>query len=248
MTRPDDHTADERAVTAEEPGLRPDPPLIDEESGIEERPQNRREWAGPLRSLVLPLLIVATLVGGLWYWQQRDTGGASNTADGLGIVDLPEAKNATGRSPSTDVGRAAPDFILETPDGTRLRLSDLQGKPVLVNFWASWCAPCRQEMPEIVRAYNAQQPPGARWQVVAVDLQENAGAVRAFADEFGMRFPVVIDRTGGVADAWRIGGPVEGIPSSYFLDAQGIVRARAFGPMSSDTLAANLRTVGAEMR
>jgi len=246
MMHPDDPAAPEAPATAEERDRRPDPPLIDEESGIEERPQNRREWAGPVRSLVLPLLIVATLVGGLWYWQQRDTGGATGGADGLGIVELPADRNPTGRLPSTDIGRAAPDFVLETPDGARLRLSDLRGKPVLVNFWASWCAPCRQEMPEIVRAYNAQQPPGARWQVVAVDLQENAGAVRAFADEFGMRFPVVIDRTGGVADAWRIGGPVEGIPSSYFLDAEGVVRARAFGPMTADTLTEHLQAVGVQ--
>ena len=102
---------------------------IDEESGVEERPQNRREWSGALRSLVLPLLIVATIVGGLFYLERRDSGGSAASADGLGIVTLPAAKNATGQSPSSDVGRAAPDFVLQRLDGTTLRLSDLQGKP-----------------------------------------------------------------------------------------------------------------------
>ena len=215
---------------------------IDDVSGVEERPQNRREWRGVLRSLVLPLLIVATIVGGLVYVERERGGGGSVASDGTGIVELPAEKNATGRGVSTEIGRAAPDFVLKAPDGSQVRLSDLQGKPVLVNFWASWCTPCRQEMPEIVKAYDAQK--GGGLVVVAVDLQENGDEIDAFAREFGMTFPIVIDRNGGVADAWRIGGPVEGIPSSYFLDEHGVVQARAFGPMTAGTIAQNLRTIG----
>ncbi len=219
----------------------PDTHLIDADSGVEERPQNRREWRGALKSLVLPLLIVATIVGGLLYLERRrDTSGADD-ASGYGIVALPNALNSTGRSPSPEEGRAAPDFLLPTVDGGELRLSDLRGKPVLVNFWASWCAPCRQEMPDIVRAYDERAADGLV--VVAIDLQEDAGTVREFADEFGMTFPIVIDRTGQVADAWRIGGPIEGIPSSYFIDANGIVRSRVFGPMTEDVLTEELGKV-----
>jgi len=212
---------------------------LDEVSGVEERPQNRREWSGVFRSLALPLLIVATIVGVLLYVEQRGGGGA--TADGTGVVALPEALNATGRAPSSDIGRTPPDFILETPDGAVMRFSDLRGRPVLVNFWASWCAPCQREMPDIVRAWTAYREHGLV--VLAVNLQENVGAVRTFADDFGMEFPIVIDRNGQVADAWRIGGPVEGIPASYFVDASGIVRARSFGPMTAETIDENLRTV-----
>ena len=213
---------------------------LDADSGIEERPQNRREWSGVLRSLLLPALIVATIVGGLFYLQRRDSGGSGNNS-GFGIVALPTEANATGKSPSTDVGRAAPDFLLETPDGGQLRFSDLRGKPVLVNFWASWCTPCRQEMPAIVRAYDAHQRDGLV--VVGVDLQENDGQVRDFAQEFGMKFPIVIDRNGGVGQAWHIGGPIQGIPSSYFIDPTGVVRARNFGPMTADVIDQNLATI-----
>jgi thiol-disulfide isomerase/thioredoxin len=213
---------------------------IDDGSGIEERPQNRREWAGVARSLVLPLLIVGTIVGVLLYIERERNSGSSG--DGrFGIVALPDALNPTGRSPSTDVGRAAPDFLLQTPDGGELRFSDLRGKPVLVNFWASWCTPCRKEMPEIVRAYDANGSDSLI--VVAIDLQENDRQVKDFADEYGMRFPVVIDRTGQVAEAWRIGGPIEGIPSSYFIDAGGIVRARVFGPMDAERIEEELAKV-----
>jgi peroxiredoxin len=213
---------------------------LDDVSGVEERPQNRREWSGALRSLLLPALIVATIVGAIYYLQ-REGGGASVDSRGFGVVALPDALNTTGRSPSTDIGRAAPDFLLETPDGGQLRFSDLRGKPVLVNFWASWCAPCRQEIPEIVRAYAAHKADGLV--VVVVDLQEPDAAVREFASEFGMTFPIAIDRTGSVGQSWRIGGPVKGIPSSYFVDADGIVQARAFGPMTADTINENLAKV-----
>ncbi len=219
----------------------PDTHLIDEDSGVEERPQNRREWRGALKSLVLPLLIVATIVGTLLYLERRRDSGGAGDDGGYGIVALPDALNSTGRSPSTDEGRVAPDFLLPTLDGGELRLSDLRGKPVLVNFWASWCAPCRQEMPDIVRAYDEHADDGLV--VVAINLQEDAGTVREFADEFGMKFPIVIDRTGQVADAWRIGGPIEGIPSSYFIDVNGIVRARVFGPMDEPMLAEQLAKV-----
>jgi peroxiredoxin len=213
---------------------------IDDESGIEERPQNRREWAGIARSLVLPLLIVGTIVGVLLYVERERESGAAG--DGrYGIVALPDALNPTGRSPSTEIGRAAPNFLLQTPDGGEVRLSDLRGKPVLVNFWASWCTPCRKEMPEIVRAYDARKDEGLI--VVAIDLQENDGQVREFASEYGMSFPVVIDRTGQVAEAWRIGGPIEGIPSSYFIDVEGIVRARVFGPMDAGRIEQELAKV-----
>ncbi|MBF6600022.1 MAG: TlpA family protein disulfide reductase [Dehalococcoidia bacterium] len=215
------------------------PPDLDPE--VEERPQGRREWQGPLRSLALPLLIVAVIVGGVYYLQNR--GGAAPAANpgGFGTVALPAALYPAGTSPSSEVGRVAPDFLLERADGGTLRLSDLRGRPVLVNFWATWCPPCRKEVPEIVKAYTANQAAG--FVVVGVDLQENAGATNSFASEFGMKFPIVIDRTGEVGQTWRIGGPIKGIPSSYFIDRQGVVRARFFGPMSAQTIADDIKKI-----
>lgn len=207
---------------------------LDEESGVEERPQNRREWSGPLRSIALPLLIVATIVGVLVY-VERTRGGSVGSDDGYGTVELAPELNPTGATVGTEVGDAAPDFLLRLAGGGSLRLSDLRGTPLLVNFWATWCTPCREEMPRIVRAYN-----DGGFVVVAVNLQENEGIIRDFADDFGMVFPVPIDRTGEVGETWRIGGPIEGIPSSYFIDGAGIVRARVFGPMSDETLAENI--------
>jgi peroxiredoxin len=206
-----------------------------------ERPQGRREWSGPLRSIVLPLGILAIIVGGLWYWDERqsETGGAYDET--FGVVELPEDRNVTGESPAAEVGRAAPDFLLEQPAGGTLRLSDLQGKPVLVNFWASWCTPCRSEMPELVKTYERYQDQGLV--IVGVDLQETDRQVTDFAEEFGVDFPLVVDRDSEVADSWRIGGPIEGLPSSYFLDAEGVVQERFYGPLDEESLDEKLSSI-----
>jgi len=195
----------------------------------DERPLRRREWSGALRSVLLPLLILAAIVGGLWWWESRDRSGGVDD-ERYGIVDLPAALNPTSRQPSTDVGRAAPDFLLERLGGGELRLSDLRGKAVLVNFWASWCPPCREELPVLVDAYQRHESRG--FVVVGVNLQEADGKVHDFAREFGVDFPVVIDRDGEVADAWRLGGPVRGLPTSYFIDEHGVVRDFFYGPLT----------------
>lgn len=200
----------------------------------------RRSWTGAFRSLVLPLGLLAIILGGLWYWDARDSGPGVDDG-GYGTVDLPAARNVTGRSPAVERGRAAPDFLLETPDGGELRLSDLQGQPVLVNFWASWCSPCRAEMPELVAAYERYRDDGLV--IIGVNLQETNGRVISFAEDFGIEFPLVIDRDGELSDVWRLGGPIEGIPTSYFIDATGVVRAFFFGPMQADDLEERLAEI-----
>jgi peroxiredoxin len=217
---------------------RPEPPAQED---LEERPQRRREWSGPMRSIVLPLAILAAIVGGLWYWDSRDGGGTGGEDGRFGVVELPEDKNPTGKKPLAEVGRAAPDFLLETPQGGTLRLSDLQGQPVVLNFWATWCPPCREEMPELVAAYERHREAGLV--IVGVDLQEPDKTVLDFADEFGIVFPLVIDRDGDVADAWRLGGPIEGIPTSYFIDETGVVRDFFYGPMTEDFLEERLAKI-----
>jgi len=191
---------------------------------------------------VLPLGILTVIVGGLWYWEERQSGENGDYDDAFGIVALPDVKNVTGESPRPEVGRAAPDFLLETPSGGTLRLSDLQGSPVLVNFWASWCPPCRSEMPELVDAYERYKSDGLV--IVGVDLQETNDQVNEFAEDFGVDFPLVIDRDSEVGDAWRLGGPIKGLPSSYFIDERGVIQERFFWPLNEefleDRLASNL--------
>ncbi len=216
----------DRPVT--EDALSPD--RSDYVAGVDERPQRRREWSGGLRSVALPLLAVVAIVAVVWYLQSG-RGGGGGRESGIGIVALPAEKNPTGRPAAAEVGRAAPDFVLRTLDSGTVRLSDLRGRTVLLNFWASWCQPCRQEMPELVRAQAELGERGL--QVVAVDLQEPDGPVGDFAREFGMRFPVAFDRTGEVARTFRASTQ---LPTSVLVDAQGVVRGLNPGPFTRDSL------------
>lgn len=203
-------------------------------------PGTPSRWAGLLRSVVFPLAVLAAIVGGLWYWDRQ--GGGTRVDDSrFGIVELPAAKNPTGREPTSEVGRAGPDFLLEKSGGGTLRLSDLQGQPVLLNFWATWCPPCRREIPELVAAYERHRRDGLV--IVGVDLQEADSKVQEFAGEFGITFPVVIDRDGEVADVWRLGGPVKGLPTSYFVDRTGVIRDFFYGPLTEQELEKRLAKI-----
>ena len=131
------------------------------------------------------------------------------------------------------VGRPAPAFSLQDLDGRTVTLADASGKPLLINTWATWCVPCREEMPAIQRAYEAHQSAGLR--VLAVDALEDAASVRAFESKFHLSLPAVID-SGSFQKAYG----VVGLPSSFFVDRHGIVRAVQLGQMNEQTLSAKL--------
>ncbi|MHB8577876.1 MAG: TlpA family protein disulfide reductase, partial [Dehalococcoidia bacterium] len=207
----------------------PEAPSTDERDtgALDERPQRRREWSGAMRSVALPLLAVAAIVGAVWYLQGGRSAGATKTGAGLGVLPLDSARNHSGKSASAEKGRAAPDFRLLTLDGRTVRLSDLQGKIVLINFWATWCLPCRQEMPEIVKAYAKYHDRG--FEVMSVDEQEDDATVQKWVTEFGMQFPVAMDRTGQVGLTFRAGTQ---FPTSLYIDPRGIVTDIKYGPMN----------------
>ena len=199
----------------------------DETPELDSRPQSRREWSGWLRSIVLPIGLVVAIIGVLLYVQ---SGGNEARDDGFGTVDLPETRNATSQAPNARDGRAAPDFLLPQLNGDPLRLSDLQGRPLVVNFWASWCVTCRAEVPDLIDLYDAHKDNGLL--LLGVNLRETEGAASRFVNEFGINYPIVFDRDGDVAGTWRIGGPNQGVPSTYFIDRAGVVRKVVFGTVT----------------
>ncbi len=161
--------------------------------------------------------------------------------DGFGTVELPATKNVTSEGPSASAERAAPDFLLRQLGGDPLRLSDLQGRPVIVNFWATWCPTCRAETPDLIALYEQHQASGLV--ILGVNLRENEGAVAGWVEDFGIPYPIVFDRTGEVASTWRIGGPNRGVPSTYFIDSEGVVRKVVFGYVTKELAAEGLSLI-----
>jgi len=133
----------------------------------------------------------------------------------------------------------AADFTLKTLAGGTARLSDYEGRPLFLNFWASWCTPCRGEMSDIIATYNAHK--GQELQVLAINLtdQERMKDVRKFADEFQMPFPVLLDEEGEVRKRYAL----HGVPTSVFIDAQGIVRLVNPGPITNETIRRGLAAI-----
>jgi thiol-disulfide isomerase/thioredoxin len=109
-------------------------------------------------------------------------------------------------------------------------LSDFRGKKVMINFWASWCGPCRYEAPYLVKVYEEVHDQG--FEILAVNLRENPSTVSRFVEEFGFRFPVLLDRNGEVGAAYY----VVAIPTSVFVDDQGIIRYVLWGALTEQRL------------
>lgn len=198
------------------------------ETEVDERPQQRREWSGPLRSVVLPIVSVAAIVGAIWYIERRDD--VSDAAGG--VIERPGQTDVAAAQ-----GKVAPDFVLASLDGSDVKLSDFAGRPVFVNFWATWCVPCRKEMPEIIAA--SERYADRNLAVIAVNVQEPRDAAAGFAKDFGMTFPTVLDPRGQVAAAYR----VTGLPTSYFIDRDGVIRGVWFGPLDADEMDKQLRKI-----
>ncbi len=130
-----------------------------------------------------------------------------------------------------NVGDAAYDFALPDLDGHQVSLADFQGKPVVVNFWATWCPPCRLEMPEFQRAYEAYEDDGLV--ILAVNEAEQAEKVRSFFyDEMGYTYTPLLDEEGKVAEAY---GAI-GLPATFFVNAAGEVTAVHRGALTERQL------------
>ncbi|MBI4537423.1 MAG: TlpA family protein disulfide reductase [candidate division NC10 bacterium] len=136
--------------------------------------------------------------------------------------------------PSTMVGKPARDFSLTLFDGRTVRLSDFRGKVVFLNFWASWCPPCREEAPLLEAAWRRYQTQGVVF--LGVDIQDREEDARRFVQAFGITYPNGRDDRGRIA----IDYGVYGIPETYFIDPSGRITAKYIGALNMTILAARL--------
>lgn len=130
------------------------------------------------------------------------------------------------------------DFELPSIDGDRMvRLSDFRGKVVMVDFWSSWCPPCRQESPALAAAYEDFRDQGVEF--VGIAIWDVDSETRKFRDAFELEYPIVADSNGAVAVEWG----VVGIPEKFFVDREGRVVKKYAGPMTRDRLGLELRAL-----
>lgn len=140
-------------------------------------------------------------------------------------------------APKTGLGYGdlAPNFELETLEGEKRKLSDFRGEPVMINFWATWCPPCKAEMPDMERFYKNHKVT-----IFSVNLtqQENSQkTVETFVDDYDLTFPIMLDKQIDVADTYL----VQTIPTTYILDSEGKIFHKMIGPMNYDDMVAKYK-------
>ncbi len=181
---------------------------------VRENPEMRhlciRRWSSPGRGILLALLVLAS---SLLCWGKAVS--LAPRGEGLGV------------------GKAAPDFITSTLDGQRLTLEMYRGRPIVLNFWATWCKPCREEMPLLQKTYTTHQSAGLVVVALSQDSMESLEIVRSYLTTANLTFPAVMDTDGAIATQFQ----VLLLPSTIFIDATGTITAVHLGPLHEARLA-----------
>ena len=170
------------------------------------------------RRLIAPVVVIALLA--------------------LLTAGLLRPRDPNGGAGTPLAGKAAPEFTLENLDGGRLSLEQFRGRPVLINFWASWCVPCRDEAPLLRQA--AIRHAGQGLVILGVTFNDRPVDSRRFRDEFELGFPILID---GADGRTAVNYGVTGVPETYFIDREGRVTARHAGPVNAEALAERLAEI-----
>ncbi|MFT9846458.1 redoxin domain-containing protein [Aneurinibacillus sp. REN35] len=179
---------------------------------------------------IAALLVLFALVGGVLYGTmgKKETDEQTPpTAASSGEVSAEKAEPAA--KVGVKKGNLAPDFTLDTLDGKTIRLSELRGKTVIMNIWATWCPPCRKEIPDMVAFYEKAK--GEQVEILAVNLTETESSipnVKRFVEGMEMQFPILLDKKSKVANLYE----ATVVPTSIIIDKDGIIQDIVTGPMT----------------
>lgn len=183
--------------------------------------------------------ILFILLAGMLGWAVYDftSSGEEGTEEESGAVmtsPVEEKKKDEAKEVGLGIGKTAPDFTLQTLDGETTSLKDYRGQRVIVNFWATWCPPCRAEIPDFQKLYENEEV-----EILAVNMTETEDSVeyvQQFVSDFGMTFPVLMDEGSVVTDQFQI----RAYPTSLMIDSKGVVQYSALGAMNYDQMVQQL--------
>lgn len=175
------------------------------------------------------------LVAGLTVWSITSSDHAGSTRSTTTRAGCRPAAVTPTSVPAA--GSPAPAFVLPGLDGGCIRLTALRGRPVVVNFWASWCNPCRQEFPRLRAAYAHHH--GSGLAVVGITYRDIQSDARRFARDHGAHWLLADDEDGNVARAYTVAA----VPQTLFIGRDGVITARIYGPLSQHELQAELRRI-----
>jgi peroxiredoxin len=156
----------------------------------------------------------------------------------LGLLAGCSLPGATNPNSQPTPAKAAPAFSLATLDGRQLGLADLRGKVALVNFWATWCIPCRAEIPDLEHENRVQDK--ARVAIVGIDWKEPPGPVQSFIHDIGATYPILFDADGKIYDAYGVAA----LPQTYVLNAKGDIVSTRTGIASRAQIESELKAAG----
>ena len=159
---------------------------------------------------------IVLILGLLWILLSTDKSGASDS----------------GKMAAPQQGFLAPEFELPTTSGETIKLSDLRGQAVLINLWATWCPPCRAEMPAIEKVYNEYKDRGLVVLAINMTYQDEPSAVMPLVSEHGLTFPILLDKTGEAGRAYQL----RSLPSSFFINRDGIINEVVIGGPMAEAL------------
>ncbi|WP_026889840.1 TlpA family protein disulfide reductase [Clostridium beijerinckii] len=189
------------------------------------------------KALIAAIVAVALIVFSVYTIYNSESSN-SKTDSSISITnDKNNSSNQTIEVTPNNIKTKAIDFNLKDLNGNELSLSDLKGKKVFLNFWATWCPPCKAEMPEIERLY--QETKDSDLVIISIEIGEPLNTVKSFIDSNKYNFKVLIDSDQSVATKYNI----TSIPTSYFIDKDGNIVSKHVGGMNIDQMKAYIKTL-----
>jgi thiol-disulfide isomerase/thioredoxin len=181
----------------------------------------------PVRRVVISLAVIVAVATAVY---------ATDRSNGQAVTAASVAAG-TASGPAPKVGEPAPEFAATDLTGQKVTLASLRGRPVWINFWASWCPPCRAEAPDVEQAYRQARASGVV--LLAVNFGEDAETARQYAETTGSTAVVLLDPDKAVASRYRVAG----LPTHYFVDRSGVLRGMQVGGLSTAAILQRLSLI-----